>query len=101
MGCGMLHEFTCHRCKLRAVWTYAGPPGICVWFDAPYRSAANEYLRAIQSWREQSFASTKIAVRGGFTWDMTPPPAPTADLFLVCIDMNHQHVELKPRKVEG
>ena len=100
MGAGMFLEFSCRRCKLRAVWTYSGPPGVSIWFEAGCTAAVNDYLKQIYQWREKAFMQNTTEL-GGFTWDMTAPPAPTKDLFLVCVDMNHQHVALKPRTEEG
>lgn len=99
IGGGMFLEFTCPTCKLRACWSYVGPPGISIWFDQEHVDAANAYLKSAMEWRKKAFA--RNSEETGFTWDMTPPPAPTKDLFRVCVDMNYQHVELKPRTEEG
>ena len=99
IGGGMFLEFTCPTCKLRACWSYVGPPGISIWFDQEHVDAANAYLKSAMEWRKKAFA--RNSEETGFTWDMTPPPAPTKDLFRVCVDMNCQHVELKPRTEEG
>lgn len=99
IGGGMLFlEFSCPTCKLRACWSYVGPPGISIWFDQSFLVEANAYLKLATAWRKKAFSRNDS--ESGFTWDMTPPPVPGRHLVAVCIDFNSQHVVLRPRAAQ-
>ena len=95
---GVFLEFACPTCKLRASWTYEGPPAISIWFDQRYLDEANEYLALARQWRKSAFGYQESS--DGSAWNGSPPPLPTKDLFAVCIDFNYQQVVLRPRAAQ-